>query len=240
LELNTKNLHKYDPVLDQWSELNSSTFPGDRNEGSLYIVKNNKVYKTGGRNDMYQALSELWSYNFDIHQWNQESDLPFSFSGATYFEINNKTYIVTEEQQVWECDLENNIYVRKNDFPIEIKEWFIYSFTVDESAYISFIGTTWKYDRVNDKWTQKADYPVFPFYWLSESFIYNNTGYIIDYSVNDIYKYFAEYDLWIPATGYPGPSPTETYKTAFTIGDKAYIMSHRQGGECHLFEYKIK
>ncbi|MCX6233345.1 MAG: IPT/TIG domain-containing protein [Bacteroidetes bacterium] len=226
LELNTKELYEYSPISNQWNSVPSSLFPGDRNEGSLYIITAEQLFKVSGYDYTGQSLSELWVFDFNDKSWNKKNDIPFKFYNAIFFNLNNQLYIVTDEGQVWKCNLENGQYIRLNDFPDNFKYAFASSFVSNGKAFVVTYGLTWQYNEQNDSWIEKSTNPFSKQNYCVHAigFALNNTGYVL-HSGEKLYKYDIINNKWILTSMYPGPSGYDSYKTIFIIGDKAYIAA---------------
>lgn len=226
LELNTKEFYEYNPVTNQWNLFPSSLFPGERNAGSLYIVSGDKLFKLGGYDYLSQSLSEFWEFDFILKSWNKKTDLPFKFYEGVYFTLNNQLYIVTDDGQVWKCDLINEQFARMNDFPVSFKWEFASSFDLNGNAVVVTYGKTWQYNKQNDSWTSISTNPFAHLNYSNNpvGFSYNGTGYVLQ-AGRYLYKFDITNNRWIKTSQYPGPRGDNSYKTIFVIGDKAYFAA---------------
>lgn len=226
MELNTQLLYKYSTADNTWSTVIGSTFPGERIEGCLYIVIGNVLYKAGGETYTYEPLADLWSYDFNSQLWVKKSDLPFKFSKATWFKLNDRYYVITSDGEFWKCDFVNEMYTKMNDFPVTFTYSLGSSFVIDNKAFMVTFGKTWLYDELADSWIEKAANP-FQFESYCErpfGFAMNNTGYVL-HSGQHLYKYDYANDRWVLMSNYPGPRGDNSIKTVFVIDGTAYVAA---------------
>ena len=226
LELNTKQFYEYDPGTNQWNLFSSSVFPGDRNEGSLYITEGDKLYKLGGHNYLDPALGEFWEFSFNDKSWSKKTDLPFKFYDAIYLDLNNQLYIVTDEGQVWKCDLINERYTRLNDSPFKFVWSFASAFVINDKMLVAVYGQNWQYNDQDDTWSNISANPIQQQSYHENAFGFscNGTGYILQGGEN-LYKYDILGSVWIKVSEFPGSRGDNSYKTAFTIGSMAFIAA---------------
>lgn len=226
LELNIKKLYEYSPTTDQWTSISSSLFPADRNEGSLYIVSGDKMYKVGGFDYMYNHIKDLWAFDFINNTWNKKSNTPFDFSYATFFNLDNQFYIVTDKGQFWKCNFESEQYTRLNDFPIANNNNFLSTFTADGKAFVVCYGHTFQYNETTDSWIEKSTNPFSKEQYFEHAigFSLNGTGYVL-HSGMKLYKYDIKNDRWALTSYYPGSRSDNSYKVTFIIGRKAYVAA---------------
>jgi len=225
LELNTKDLYQYSPQTNQWDSIPGSAYTGERNEGSLYLTSNGKLFKVGGYNYLREGVSELWVYSFTDNTWTQKDDLPFSFTNAAVFELNGWFYVVTNQSEVWKCDFENEIYTQMNHFPGQFDFFGLASsFHVGGHAWLVTYGHTWQYNEAEDSWTDRTanNFQQESYSQKDFGFEFNGTGYVV-HGGDQLYKYDASHNRWVLVSDYPACMSSNSYKTAFIIGDKAYI-----------------
>jgi hypothetical protein len=226
LELNTKQFYEYNSLANQWNLFPSSIFPGERNEGSLYIVEGDKLFKLGGHNYLDSALGEFWEFSFNDKSWNRKTDLPFKIRDAVYLNLKNQLYIVTDEGQVWKCDLINETYIRLNDSPFKFVWSFASAFEINGKMLVAIYGQNWQYNDQNDTWSNISANPIQKQSYTENAFgfSYNGTGYVLQGGEN-LYKYDILNGIWIKVSEFPGSRGDNSYKTAFTVGSRAYIAA---------------
>ena len=235
-------LYEYNPVTDKWSQYGSTAFTGEIYSGSLYIPSNDKFFRVGGINYLYVPVNDLWSYSFTDNTWTKRSNLPFSFSKASYFNLDNQLYVLTYEGQLWQCNFESGQYTRLKDFPAKFNDYFLSTFMANGNAFAVQYGKTWMYDKGNDTWIEKRS-NIFYKQQYSESakcFTSNNTGYVLN-SGSDLYKYDYVNDKWIFVSKYPGSYASISEKSIFVVGSTTYIAaiySYYVGGSPFLFSYQ--
>jgi len=226
LELNIKQFYEYNPNSDQWNSFSSVLYPADRNEGSLYVVSGNNCFKVGGYNWMNLPIYELWAFDFTAKTWNKKRNVPFSFSYATFFNLNSQFYIITKNGEFWKCDFENEVYTRLKNFPITYDNYFISTFIANGKALVVCYGHTYQYDDTSDSWIEKSINPFSKKQYFVQAigFSTNGTGYVLNLGI-ELYKYDLANDRWILVSYYPGSRSDNSYKTTFVIGGKAYVAA---------------
>lgn len=241
-DVNHGNIYEYDPQTDSWSQFGTSAFPSVIYDKSLYIQYNNQVFRVGGIDYLSASLKSLWSYDMVANRWKLKSNLPFSFSSAGYFILENQIYILTYEGQLWLCDFELEQYTRLNDFPEKIVNFFVSTFIANGNAYTVQYGKTWLYDKQSDKWIPKTANPFSKGYYstYAKCFSFNNTGYVLNEGT-DLYQYDYVNDKWILKSKYPGEWASNSEKSIFVLGNEAYfaaISSNYTGGAPLMFLYQ--
>jgi len=223
-DVNHGYMYEYNPTTDSWRQYGTTAFPSNIYSKSLYIPSNNQVFRVGGVDYLYRPLNYLWTYNLADTKWTMKNNLPFSFSDASYFTLDNQTYILTYEGQLWQCDFEKEQYKRLKDFPSKFVDYFVSTFIANGNVYAVQYGKTWLYDKQNDTWIPKTSnnfskqtYSVF-----AQCFTCNNTGYVLN-NGTDLYKYDYVFDKWIFATRFPSVWRGESEKNIFILGNDAYI-----------------
>lgn len=240
LELNTKELYRYSADLNSWEAVPSSLFPGERNEYSVYALEGDVLFKAGGRDYMGNKLNEVWAYNFVSGNWEARSNIPFSFYHATFFTLKGYTFIITDEGQVWKCDLTHEVYTRMNDFPEPFTYSFTSAFMAGNQVYAVNYGSTYKYDELNDAWSLAGLNPITRENYSEPAlgFTFNNTGYVLA-SGSDLYKYDLLNNRWLLVSKYPAYE--NSYKVVFTASNKAFFAatsSSYVGGSPLMFSYE--
>jgi len=236
------NMYEYNPATDSWKQFGTTPFPATtRYTKSLYIQSNDQVFRVGGTDYLSLPVNSLWSYNLVDNKWTKKNNLPFSFSNAGYFTLDNQIYILTYEKQLWQCDFENEQYKRLNDFPGKIVDYFISTFIANGNAYAVHYGETWLYDKQNDSWIPKSSNPFFKANYsvFAKCFTYNNTGYVLNNGTN-LYKYDFVNDVWVLASKYPNVLGSNSDKSIFLIGNEVYIadtFSNYQAGAPFMYLY---
>jgi hypothetical protein len=222
---NKGDMYRYDPTINNWEKVPNSRFTGSIYENSLYIPVNNLVYRVGGLNYLGN-LNSLWCYNVDNNIWSQKPNLPFNFSDASFFVLNNKIFILTLEKQLWKCDFENNIYVRLKDFPDSPADFFLSTFIANNQVYAVQYGKTWLYDSLNDNWTFIASNPFSKETYSVNALCYSNkdTGYVFNRG-QFLWKFNASTNLWNLVSIYPGIRGDDSKKSIFIINNKAYFAA---------------
>ena len=241
-DVNYGFLYEYNPITDSWAQYGKTAFPGVIYTGSLYIPSNNNFYRVGGINYLNVPVSDLWSYNFTNQTWTKKSNLPFSFTRASYFNLDNQTYVLTYEGQLWKCNFDNGQYTRLRDIPTVFFDYFESTFIANGNVYAVQYGKTWMYDKQNDNWIQKASnlFSLEQYFTNAKCFTYNNTGYVLNKGT-DLYKYDYINDNWIHVSKFPNSYGFNSEKSIFVLGNMAYIaatFSNYEGGSPLMFAYQ--
>ena len=242
LYTNDGTLKEYNSLSDSWAQYGTSVFPGAIYNSSLFIQSNDNVFRVGGVNYMYSPINYLWSYNFTNNTWTKKSNLPFSFSSASFFTLDNQLYVLTLGGQLWQCDFENELYKRLKDFPAQFADYFVSTFIANGNAYAVQYGKTWMYDKLNDNWILKSGNPFSKQQYSvgARCFTFNNTGYLLD-SGTDLYKYDYANNVWTLVSQFPGPQSFNSEKSFFVIDSSAYIaatFSNYEGGSPLMYSYQ--
>jgi len=241
-DVNYGFLYEYNPLTDSWAQFGKTAFPGAIYTGSLYIPSNNNFFRVGGIDYLNVPVSDLWSFNFTDQTWTKKSNLPFSFTSASYFNLDNQFYVLTYEGQLWQCNFESGQYTRLRDIPTVFIDYFESTFIANGNAYAVQYGKTWMYDKQNDNWIQKAPnlFTLEQYDTNAKCFSYNNTGYVLNKGT-DLYKYDTINDKWILVSNFPNSYGFNSEKSIFVLGDFAYIaatFSNYQGGSPLMFSYQ--
>jgi N-acetylneuraminic acid mutarotase len=152
-------------------------------------------------------------------QWIQRTSFPGGGrTKATSFRIGDKMYLIgglnssnLTLRDVWEYDMINNSWSRKNDFPGP-ERYGAVGFVISNFGYIAtggndngYLDDIWKYDPSTDSWTQRGSMPAgqpqhenqraeaFAFVIGTKAYIGGGNGFVFGpNSTNNI----AFYDLW--------------------------------------------
>lgn len=228
-------IHVYNPKEDNWKKETSSEYPLTT-EGSLHIVIDNNMYLVGGNVFGVDQYKELWVFNIESKKWTRKGDLPFSFLTATYSFQNNQTHIITDKGEHWQCDFNNEKYVRINDFPVKFENSFAYSFVSQNNQFTAVYGRTLQYDSLNDIWIEKAGNPIEKGDYSPHAigFTYKNSGYIYDTEKEFIYRYDALEDRWIKTCYVPVSLYNHPRISIFVLNDRVYFEDVSQNNNAML------
>ncbi len=223
-EVNHGSMYEYNPTTDSWKQY--AEYQLTIYSGSLYIPVDNQIFRVGGIDYLNQPVNYLWSFSPATNKWTQKNNLPFSFSIASYFILENQVYILTYEGQLWQCDFIGEHYKRLKDFPVVLKDFFVSTFIANGNAYAVQYGHTWLYDKESDKWIEKAANMFSKGYYSvsAKCFTCNNTGYVLA-DGTDLYKYDFINDKWVLKTKYPNEWGSNSKKSIFVIQNEAYIAA---------------
>jgi N-acetylneuraminic acid mutarotase len=171
------------------------------------------------------------SINSQTPQWLARQSLTVTAKRtlASSFAIADKIYVIggmnsaTCLNDVWQYDINSNIWIQKNDFPGAAKKG-ITAFSMNGKGYLvggndcnrSYLAEVWEYNPTSDTWTKKTDFAGGG-REEAASFVIGNkayvgTGYAETYGANNTYSYayndWWEYtpttDTWIQKSNVPG------------------------------------
>ncbi|MFZ4455771.1 MAG: IPT/TIG domain-containing protein [Bacteroidales bacterium] len=237
-EVSSKNFVEYNPQTNDWHEITTSTFPGERSDWCKFVVIDNKIYKFGGIDYLHNKMNELWEFDFINQSWKRKNNTPFSSGICNYSWIDDELFVISDVGELWKCDFENEKYTKSSNFPKKVERGFLFAFNINNELYIASDGHTYKYDITNNTWTQKNSYPYSSY--SDVGFTLNNSAYIL-HSGMKLYKYNSLIDLWVEVSNYPVIRGSDSNKTVFVIGNKAYFnvtSSSTSGYSPALFEYQ--
>jgi N-acetylneuraminic acid mutarotase len=222
--------------------------------GSLYLNGNGFVNGfSSATRGYYFKSSKLWEYDPLANTWASKPNLPvariknFTFS----FTIGTKAYIglgaespgdvAGMTKEVWEYDMANSQWTRKNDFPGSARV-MPFSFSINGNGYvgggdISNTGTqivkdVWQYNPMADAWIRVADFPVAQIGMTG--FQIGNTGYVLEAGQGNptapagnltsvrLWSYDSATNIWLQKASLPTTGRTVNSATVFSTGGKAY------------------
>jgi len=197
--------------------------------------------------------NKLWQYDPVGNSWTAKADLPAGIKNFTFsFTIDTKAYIglgaalpgdlMSMTKEVWEYDMTNNTWTRKNDFPgagrVEP-----FSFSVNNFGYVgggdatnangSSLKDFWKYNPQTDSWNRVANFPGNHSVGVSGLNI-GNKGFVLEagqgnptapvsnFTAINLWSYDASLDMWSQKTSFPANGRTIISATMFSLGNKAF------------------
>ncbi|NVK53158.1 MAG: IPT/TIG domain-containing protein [Flavobacteriaceae bacterium] len=134
-----KYLEKYNPINNSWTTV-SSNLDLDIAYSTTFVI-NNIAYVIGGSEKSNGKAS--WSYNSASNSWVRISDFPYSIKNATSYVLNNKGYVIVNEDinnvfvnEIWEYNPQTNSWKRFEDFFSDNqKRRYMFSFAIGNKAY---------------------------------------------------------------------------------------------------------
>ena len=230
-------LYQYDFDNEKWSII--SDYPGGYAIKSLTVVHNDVLYKIGG---VYKSpVTYFWEFNFQNQTWTQKDDIPFEFRRASYFEIDEYLYILTNEEELWKYSYQTDTFEKLNDFPDEFFR-FIHTYIINGDVYAATYDYTYKYHVETDSWTKIYSNPALSNYSEYNIFGFElyNTPYLY-FDFHELYKYDKKREQWIYVTSYPWGSYKSNDISVFTFENRAYFITTNQGffnNETYLYRFE--
>lgn len=212
-----------------------------------------KGFSSASRGYFFKS-NRLWEYNPANNTWTSKTS-PSGPSGKNFvfcFTIGTKAYIglgaaapgssTPMTKEVWEYDMTNDTWTRKNDFPGTARvEPF--SFSIKGFGFVGGGDTTngsygmaadvWKYDPSSDSWKRVADFPGNHSIGIS-GFNIENTGFVLEagqgyptaptasFGVPYLWSYNGDSDTWTQKATLPVNGRTIISATVFTIVKRAF------------------
>ena len=241
------NIYKFQTETNRWNLISNQAIPGSKYH-SLCIQQDEFVYKVGGYDYKVDLIEskETWKFNTNTKEWNRMQDIPFSFRQAVYFVQEGYIHIITDIQEHWKCDFENNIFQKLSNSPIYFRMPFDYPFVTIYTCYnrnfLVGLGHTYEYINETDKWVKKANYPETAVreYFRVKDVTYNNNAYIIEFLRNEMFQYDVKADKWKLASYIPQLPDNQTIGTKFiawSTNEKIYITGANQTNS-NVYSYK--
>lgn len=222
LDKHSERLFEYEPELDDWSAL--TTFPGVSYGLRLFVVWNNTLICFSTLENVENSY-QLWQYDFNSNSWSQRNNISYSTYGATYLINESHILIINPEGEVWKYYPDDDTSQQMNDFPTSFDYGF--AFAQNNQMFLITNGKNWKYDKYADSWTEiSSNIFMEGNYGNTFGFMHKASAHV--YFDEEIYKFHVGSYSWIKVCDYP--TTTIRYKTAFTIGNDAYIISKELQG----------
>jgi len=230
-------IFKHQSESNIWNIVSLQLIPGGKSN-SLCVPQKQFIYKIGGfdNNPNFMESRELWRFDIIADKWNKLKDIPFGFIKAVYFIKDGFTHVITDRQEHWKCDFENEIYNNLTNLPVKIyssyNQPFMKAFQSKNRIFLIASGKTFEYTYETDSWILKVNHPYFN--WIDidpfrfKCVEYNDNGYILLFSSgrNEVYQYDVIGNIWKLISLAPLISDSYTVGTKFIVwstSDKLYI-----------------
>jgi len=231
----TLEIYSYDPATDTYEQKNN--FPIYKNYVNNFVV-DNKAYVMYYHDTNEVLFMYLFKYNENEDNWDQMSSIEFQ-DGESYLDfytvsINDKGYILLTGNgngNFREYDTINDIWVTKEDSPIQFL-WADHStFSIGDIGYVAFgddgfeiLPVFYSYNQLTDTWSQLADVPYSGFSSPSFSFTIGDYGYlgIFDIGTNYFKRYSQTNNSWENINRCPN-SISSNGIFNYVINGKAYV-----------------
>ncbi len=230
-------------VLQPWSVVTLSTnFPYGRERAITFTANGNNYYGLGSVNNDYFGLRyDFWKFNADNNKWSKLADYPFEASSACFgFSIGSKGFVglgwnevnvvYAGFKEVWEYDINSNLWVQKSDFPGDGR-FYPASFVIDGEAFVG-LGTGshsfkdfWKYNHINDSWQRLSDFPGTGGAVFASSIVINNKAYLC--IGKQLWEYTPNNDSWVRKADLPG---NLSNATAIASSNRVYFTGGSYNG----------
>jgi len=157
-----KDFWEYDPATEQWTQ-RSSVGGSKRRDAVAFVIDGLGYVCTGTNNGSYE--SDFWTYEPATDTWTElrhiENRTDDSFddeytsivgSGGVVFVADEKAYLVTQSNYVWEYDPDYDLWEQRTDFEGSNRAEFV-AFTLDNTGYVglgrngsSYYDDVWRFD----------------------------------------------------------------------------------------------
>ncbi|MCB9336652.1 MAG: tail fiber domain-containing protein [Lewinellaceae bacterium] len=161
-----KDLWKYDPATDSWTQLNDFPANFDARLAVVSFVLGGEAYVGTGEASGFTYKKDLWKYNPATDSWTQLNDFPANFDArrsAIAFMLSGEAFVGTGigttgaffKKDLWKYDPATDSWTQLNDFPANFDaRWGVVSFVVGGEAYVgtgiasgnSYKKDLWKYN----------------------------------------------------------------------------------------------
>lgn len=254
-----KDLWKYNPVDDSWTQL--ADLPGTARRDAVGFSLNGFGYVGLGIDNEVSVMgikkSDFWKYDPTLNQW--DSIAPYPGSGgngvysATAFSADNKGFVCGGKigpgiysKQLWEYKPNNNQWIQRADFPGGVR-YQLCSFSINDLGYVGmglnqdvYKKDFYKYNPGSNEWTEIAQFPAMERGGAS-TFVLNEKGYVC-LGTNgglqgDLLEYNPILDAWFLRQSYGGSERKNAI--SFVINDKAYVGLGKgdSGKKSSMYEY---
>ncbi|MBN2772889.1 MAG: IPT/TIG domain-containing protein [Prolixibacteraceae bacterium] len=243
IDFTENKIFKHQTANNTWHTVSSQFIPGSKSN-SLCIPQNQFIYKAGGFDYPNVTVSrEMWKYNLKANQWDRLKDIPFGFIKAVYFFKDGFTHVITDRQEHWKCDFENELYTKLNNVPVKISTSynmpFMNVFKSKNRTFLIASGKTFEYNFETDSWTFKVNHPYN--IWINDDPFrykcveYNDKGYILKFSSvrNDLFQYDVKGNIWKLISYTPLIPDSYSVGTSFIVwstSEKLYITGGNSEG----------
>lgn len=249
LNFYSRDLHRYDPVVDTWEKLE---YDGPLRGYGIGAVWEEVLYFGFGTNPN-GLMNDLWSWDPATNEFTELPSCPcMGRTHPAFVTVNNKVYVGMGGSSIgnlgdwWEYDIETQVWTEKTGMPGN--RHHPYMFVIDEDIYVgSGHRTTWyKYNATDDTWTQISDLDDRV---AGTQFSYEGKGYALsgtdtnhdNLAEGEFWQYIPESDTWVELTPHPGTS--RWAPASFIIDNYVYIVSGWTANpteeEYEVFRYQL-
>ncbi len=201
-----KDFWKYDPALDQWSQI--ADFPGDGRTGGVAFSVNGKGYVGLGYNGIkIQYFADFYEYDPLNNSWKKVTDFPAGATSVpTAFVIENIAYVgsgnVTGKGRsgdFWKYESTSDKWTKITSLPAGQERGSALSFAIDGYGYVvsgmigapgagvSYPSNLLKYSPGTDSWTEEiSSNNLLRYHGYANQVVYvsKNKGYICFYTTS--------------------------------------------------------
>ena len=237
-----KDFYKYDPVADQWTQLDD--YPGVTRSFSYGIAYGGNGYMAFGVTDT-GWLNDMWMFDPVANSWTQKASCPCTGrSHPAFVEANGKIYVglggsfMGNLDDFWEYTIASDTWRQISTYPSHKRHHPFY-FSIGDYIYVGFghgsipvegfniYRDFYKYDPANDLWIKLNDFPG-EARVAGTQFTHNGKGYVLHgegamhqtFNTGEFWGYTPENDSWLQLEEMPGGG--RWAPGTFVIGNTVY------------------
>ncbi len=234
----TDGFFQYDPLLDEWTELDD--FPELRSFGIGHVYDGKAYFGFGTTNTTYQ--NDLWEFDPGTGEWNELSSCPCQARiHPALVAVNGKVYVGmgastnSNLNDWWEYDIETDTWEEKTGFPGAVRH-HPFQFVIGDYVYaglghgFNIFSDFYRYDPSTDTWDEMESIPG-EARVAGTQFSHGGLGYVLSGEGSDhgpmqtgeLWYYNPDFDSWEELPSHPGLS--RWAPASFVIDDEVYLIN---------------
>jgi hypothetical protein len=215
------DFYSLDPATDTWTTIAAMPNGAER-QYAVCFGNSNYFFVYGGVNNGGITLNDLYRYDVSANTWSLMAARPGTIGvmGASGFTLGNKAYVFcgrwgTDAQlsnEVWEYDMNTNVWLQKNNFPF-LSRWRGSASALNNAGYYIFGKDAndgqhremYKYSQTLDNWNKIGDFPNPKRYYTQMQTVNNKL--VIVGGIDSLNVFYGETWYFDETNGFvPGPT----------------------------------